>query len=227
MADMADEKPEGFTDKPSPWDCEPNLVRLEIASWEHAARVPDSSGKAARVADLQRLLPDELTGPIYEMMARAEALFLRRTEPLPPFRERLARDFLDCRQGSESGAGTTAGATDRHTLEGEVEQLLSGTRKLGDVVPGWDAKVAVALGADAVGIARSIRNFAGLGLPREEFSLWYGYRLHVRRLPITLRGSPLATHGALLLGCAGPVFQPGPLRETHDLLCRLTLPPWD
>ena len=219
MADPQDGVSDGCTSALSPWSREPDMVSLEITSWEHAARIPGSWGKADRVADLQLLLPHEVTEPIYTIMARAEALFLRRTEPLPPFRERLARDFLEGRRTFEPGTDTSTGATGELVLETELNELLPGTQKLGDVVPHWDRKVAAALGADMVAITRGIRNFASLGLPREDYSFSYGYRLHVRRLSGTLLGS-FSTHGALLMGCAGPVFQPGPLREVYDALLR-------
>jgi len=213
------EPPDGGASDPSLWDRVPDLVSLEISTWEHAACVPRSWGKADRVADLRRLLPDELTKPIYALMAQAEALFLRRTEPIPPFRERLARDFDARSQASEPG-GATADAADSFTLDGELRELLRFTQNLGDVVPGWDAGVAAALGADAAEIARGIRNFETLGLPRGEFSVAYGYRLSVRRVPGDLLRPALATHSALLIGGASPAFQPGPLRDLSDLLLR-------
>lgn len=213
---MAEPSGGGAVD-PSPWGRVPDLVSLEIATWEHAARVPGSYGRADRVADLRRLLPDELTKPIYALLARAEALFLRRTEPIPPFRERLARDFDVRSQASEPGSAT-AGAADRFTLEGELRELLPGMRKLDDVVPGWDAGVTTALGGDAADIALLIGNFASHGLLRGEFSVRYGYRLCVRRIPGDLLPSALATHGALLMGGAGPAFQPGPFRNLVDRL---------
>ena len=201
------------------WEAVPDLVSLEIATWEHAARVPGAWGRADRVADLRRLLPGEVTKPIYALMAQAEALFLRRTEPIPPFRERLARDFDARSQAFESGRAT-ADAADRLTLDGELREILPGTLKLDDVVPGWDAAVAAVLGADATDIARGIRNFASLGLPRGEFPVTYGYRLSVRRIPGDLLSPALATHGALLMGGASPAFQPGPLRDLVDRLHR-------
>ncbi len=215
---MAEPQDGGNADA-SPWDRVPDLVSLDIATWEHAVRVPGSWGRADRVADLRRSLPDEVTKPIYALMAQAEALFLRRTEPIPPFRERLARDF-DARSKASGPGPATADYADRLTLDGELREILSDTLKLDDVVPGWDAEVAAALGADATDIARGVRNFASLGLPRGEFSVTYGYRLSVRRIPGDLLGPALATHGALLMGGASPAFQPGPLRDFVDRLLR-------
>ena len=214
------EPSDGGASDPSLWDRVPDLVSLEIATWEHAACALGSRGRANRVADLRRLLPDELTKPIYARMAQAEALFLRRTEPIPPLRERLARDFDLRSQASEPGSATvddTAPYTPDF-LDLELRVLLPGTLKLNDVVPGWDAGVADALGANATDIARGIHNFASLGLPRGEFSVTYGYRLFVRRIPGNRLRPALATHRALLMGCDSSAFQPGPLRDLFDAL---------
>ena len=217
MADSRDGTPGNRAPDPLPWDREPGLVSLEIATWEHAARVPESWGRAGRVADLQRLLPHALTEPIYTRLAEAEALFLRRTEPIPPLRERLARDFDARNQDSEPGDAAGAQADDGLTLEGELRRIFPATR-LGEFVSGWDAQVAAALGASAEGVATRIRDFASLGLPRAEFSMWYGYKFSVRRIPHSLLGPALATHGALLMGCTGPVFQPSLIRDVCDPL---------
>ena len=216
MVNARDEVLDGSPAKSSRWERPPELVRLEIASWEHASRVPGSWGKAHRVIDLQRLLPHELTAPIYVRLARAEALFQRRTEPLPPLKERLARDFLDGSISAVPGADTTGSDTDWLSLEGELRSISGGGLRLGDVVPEWDQKLAAELGVDAEGITRSIVDFAPQGLPRERFSLWYGYKLHVIRLPGTLLSPPFLTHGALLMGCSGPEVQPSRLREFCD-----------
>lgn len=213
MADPFDKGKDGNTLVPSLWEREPDLVILEIATWEHAVCVPGSWGKVDRVADLKRLLPHELTAPIYALLERAEALFLKRTEPIPPFRERLARDFED--RGAMPGAEVTVDA-DCFTVERELRELLSSGRTLDEVLPGWDQAMADVLGADAERIALSIRNFASLGLPIGEFSLSYGYKVDVRRIPGRLLRPALATHGTLLMGCIDAGSQPGPRRELID-----------
>lgn len=205
MADPRDAVPAANGTNPSVWDAEPELVCLEIASWEHAVLVPGSYGRADRVADLKRRLPDKLTGPIYALLERAEALFLRRTEPIPPFRERLARDFS---------------VLDKLRLEGELDEIAQSERKFADILPEWDEAVAAALGDDVENVTRRIRDFppfGDLGLPRGTFSLGSGYRLSVRRIRGGCLGPALATHRTLLMGCFGPFVQPGRLRELQDL----------
>lgn len=207
---------DGVATDASLWDRVPDLVRLEIATWEHAALVPGSWGRADRVSQLRRLLPHELTNPIYERMARAEALFRRRTEPIPPLQERLARDF-DGQNLSPQTGRTMSDDDYRLTLQGEVDELLDANLSLNDIMPNWDAEVSSALGAKANEIARKI-NFGTLGLPRGEFSVAYGYRFSVWRMKGDLVGPQTATHRALLMGCVGPNLQPSPLRDLLDKL---------
>lgn len=207
MADPRDAVPAASGTEPSVWGTEPELVRLEIFTWEHAARVPGSSGRADRVADLERLLPDELTKPIYALLNKAEALFLRRTEPIPPFRERLARDF---------------GVPDECRLEGELHEIAQSGSKIDAIVPEWDEAVAAALGDDVKDVTQRIRNTSvgQLGLPCGTFPLGSGYRLSVCRISGRLLRPALATHGELLMKCIGPFFQPGRFRDLHDLVLR-------
>jgi hypothetical protein len=207
------ESSDGVTAETSVWELGPELVSLEIATWEHAVLSPRSCGRADRVADLQRLLPHELTDLIYERMARAEALFLRRTEPLPPFRERLARD-LDTRSMGISSEETVSGGGYGITLEKELQGILQKNNHelIKDIVPNWDAEVARALGVNAAEIKRNF-NFVNVGFPKGEFSIACGYRICIRRIKGALLGAPMATHGALLMGCVGPSLQPGPLRD--------------
>jgi hypothetical protein len=210
---------DGVAAEPSLWESVPDLVSLEIATWEHSVLVPKSWGKADRVNQLQRLLPHELTDPIYDRMEQAEALFLRRTEPLPPLQERLARDFAAQNMVSQSELQTSDGAY-RLTLEGELQELLqTSNTKLNDITPNWDAVVATALGANAAGIEQKAE-FGSLGLPKGEYSVAYGYRIYVRRIKGSLLGPQMANHGALLMGCVGPNLQPGPLRDFVGMLLR-------
>lgn len=217
MADKDGAEPQVHVPEPAVWGREPHLVSLEIATWEHAACVPGSWGRAERVADLKRLLPHHLTAPIYELMARAEALFLRRTEPLPPFRERLARDFQAHDENLGSG-DVPATPLNGLTLEGELRQILPELTPLSRFVPMWNEQLAAALGSDAPAIAARVRNFANLGLPQAEFPLGYGYKLQVQRRPGFFINSMTRTHGTLLMGCTDPIFQPGRLREVTDEL---------
>lgn len=207
MGESDGNAPEGDAPSPSPWDREPELVSLEFVTWEHAAIVPGSWGKAERTGDLRRLLPHDLTDPFYALLRDVEKRFLRRTEPIPPLRERLARDF------------DVAEPADILGLEGELRELTKNSPTLGDVVPDWDVRLAAVLGSDVEDVARRIRYMATLGLPRASCSLHYGYGFNLRRIPGRMLGAALATHQALLMGQRGPNgLQPGPLRDFCDLL---------
>jgi hypothetical protein len=212
-SDAAPKDPLRDAQEISLWDREPDLIGWEIATWEHAVSEPGSNGIASRVADTKRILPRDFTEPIYVLLARAEAILTRRTEPIPPFRERLARDFNE-RNLSAQGNDIVPATPGNFTLDWELQELLQ--RDLSDVVPNWDTGLSAALGTRAGEIARNIQNFAPKGLPTGQCSLRYGYRINLRRIPGRLLGSFYATHGALLMGCRVPDRQPGPYREVID-----------
>lgn len=196
------------------WDRQPDLVWWDIVTWEQAACVRGSLGKSSCVAASQRLLPHDVTEPIYDLLRQAERLLLRRTEPLPPYRERLARDFVPAPDGAEGSPNT-------FTLDSELARLLELTRPLGEIVPDWDARVETALGAQVSEVATTNRDFAPLGVPRGQFSMHYGYRINLHRVRGSAFGPVAATHGSLLMGCCGPdSSQPGLLRDLCDELRR-------
>lgn len=207
------ESPNANVTDPSLWNQVPELVTIEIATWEHTILVPESWGRVNRVANLRRILPHELTNPIYERMALAEALFLRRTEPIPPFQERLARDF----EAQQFSSGSETDEPHGFALADEIYQTLQGNLILNDVVPNWDEEIAKALKTNVPQVADGIRHLGSLGLPRGEFSVSYGYRVSVRRIKGDMLSQQTATNGALLMGSFGPAHQPGPIRDLLDL----------
>lgn len=196
------------------WDQEPYFVCWKVETWEHAALFPKSFGQTARLRDSQRLLPEEITAPIYAALAEEEEAIFRWTEPLPPLRARLLRDINSyLLRNGEGNDGSEASRP--FGLPNPV------ARRFNDVVPDWGAKLAQELGARRAQVERDIHNFACLGIPRGDFSIWYGYRIYLNIIPGRYFRDPRAeTHQSLLMGCSESLWQPGTMRDVSDSLMR-------
>jgi hypothetical protein len=192
------------------WDEEPNFLCWTIKTWEHAARSSDSSGATLRVRDSQRLLPNEITAPIYAALAGLEETILRLTEPFPPFEARLLRETLDFVPSD----GVELDVSRSLTFIYQEDTLFR--KRLSEVVPDWDAKVAAALGAGANEVNEKISSFAADGIPRGEFPVSYGYRIDYRLIKGLNAGRNAETHRSLLMGCNESVCQPGFRRDVLD-----------
>lgn len=177
------------------WDQEPRFVSIAIRTWEHAVAAPGSWGIAASLSQSKRLLPPELTNPIYEALARAESLMLRISEPFPPLRVRLLR----------------SDAPDEH------DPVFS--FRFGDIVSGWDERLKAALGDRYEGAAQAATQ-AGFsaGLPAGDFSVGYGYGLKVAEYPGAAVEASADTHRSLLMGRHEPWLPPGFTRDAMSAL---------
>jgi hypothetical protein len=189
------------------WDQEPQLMRWQVKTWEHAALLPKSFGLTARVRDSKRILPEEITAPIYAALAEVEKNILRWTDPLPPFDARLLRTS-DLKQ--------TLGSDLSKQFVREDSTLTK--TAFSEVVPGWEARVTEALGENLPEVERNIRNVASLGIPRDDFSIQYGYRIDLTLIPGKHADRRIETHRSLLMGCDHELLQPGLLRDFTDLL---------
>lgn len=186
----------------SVWDREPVLICWRIKTWEHAALDPTSYGTVKRVRDSQRLLPRCFTSDIYRRLAQAEGLIFRWTEPLAPLEARLLRD---------------TDAEDNLRLEAEVSKLFSA--QFAEVIPNWEATVHDKLGSRISKIERQLAASSyTLGVPRDEFSLSYGYELQITRFNNCDSFPSIPTHRTLLVGCHENVWQPGLRRDLIELL---------
>jgi len=186
------------------WDREPVFVRWRVATWEHAALHPKSHGFTSRLRESQRLLPEDMTAPIYALLAEAEALVARITEPVPPFDARLLRD-VDADDGGRN-------------LNEQVDRLFS--QNFRDIMPNWSVEVAKAIGTNRLEIEQQVRSFAALGIPRDDFAIHYGYRLCVSFIRGRDADAKVATHRSLLMGCQANTWQPGSMRDAFDALMR-------
>lgn len=196
---------------PSWWDREPIFVRWQVATWEHAALDPNSHGLVHRLRDARRLLPEEITKPIYTLLAEAEAVIIRVTEPVPPFDARLLRDIdaeTDADVERSDGRSTNIGA--------RVDRFFS--TKIGDLVPDWSTNVSKELGARGRKIKRQLGSLCGFGIPGNGFSIHYGYRICLSAIRGRWVDPRLTTHRSLLMSCQVNVLQPGEVRDLHELL---------
>jgi hypothetical protein len=66
------------------WEQEPQFLRWQVRTWEHAALFPESSGLTARVQDSKRMLPEELTAPIYAASPQERGTFFDGPIHCPP-----------------------------------------------------------------------------------------------------------------------------------------------
>ena len=177
----------------SVWGQEPQLLRWQVRTWEHAALVPKSHGLSATVRDSKRILPEEITASIYAALAELESRILRWTEPLPPFDARLVR--------------TVDGGDVRDQFIPDGSILANG--RFSKVVPGWDEKVAAALGDTLPAVTRNIRTVAPLGIPQGDFSIQYGYRIDLSLISGRDADQRIETHQSLLMGCCPETLPPG------------------
>lgn len=185
------------------WNREPVLLSWKIYTWEHGVLRPESFGKADRLRDSRRLLPVKLTAPIYAGLAEWEAQIIRFTEPLPPLPARLLREQT---------------IYDRGLVQASEFSPKLFSLKFGELIPNWDAEVRAALGTNAPQIAQQARNVTMLGLiPREEFSISYGYELQITRWNGSDPAINLPTHRALLMGYRESWWQPSIMRDLTDI----------
>jgi hypothetical protein len=183
------------------WDREPQFLSWKIKTWEHAALCSNSFGSTSRVVDSKRLLPKEITAPIYEALIEVEKSIFRLTDPLPPFEARLLRENKD---------GVSLSMPALHH-EGSVFGM-----RLVDLMPDWDAKVRAALGARVSDVNAKISNFATLGIPRGDFEVSYGYRVEFCIIKGSEADRDVKTHRALLMGCSESPWPPGDIRDAYD-----------
>lgn len=203
--------------EPSWWDREPIFVRWQVATWEHAALDPNSHGLAHRLRDTRRLLPEEITKPIYALLAEAEALIIRITEPVPPFDARLLRDVAA--EPNPDAEGNDGRSTN---IGARVDRFFS--TRIGDLVPDWSAHVSKELGARGRKIKQHLRSLRGFGIPRNGFSIRYGYRICLSAIRGRRVDPRFTTHRSLLMSCHVNLLQPGEVRDLQELLlsCRQT-----
>jgi hypothetical protein len=64
------------------------LFRISVRTWEHEVAT-QSFSTAPCVAASKRILPAQLTDPIYERLSRTEEFIKRHSEPFPPYDFRL------------------------------------------------------------------------------------------------------------------------------------------
>ena len=194
------------------WDEEPRFIRWDIATWEHAALSKNANPVTDCVRSSKRLLPEEVTAPIYTALLQYEEKILRFTEPTPPLRVRLLRDARDFLTPTEEKAECSYSVNFFKGANSPLDNHIS------DLVPDWNNIVHEILGDQRPKIETHIRAFANLGIPHQDFSLQYGYRVNLFMIPGRYVGREAETHRSLLIGCNEAILQPGPLRETWDIL---------
>lgn len=203
------------------WEQEPQLLRWQVRTWEHAALFPETFGLTGKVQDSKRMLPEELTAPIYAALAAKEANLLRWTDPLPPFDARLVRDpksFINSDLEDNVSQELVKLMIDENRTEGGCSDIVLTKGVFSDVAQDWEAQVRKALGANLPKVEQNIRNIAPLGVPRDGFSIHYGYRIDLTLIPGRHADPRIETHRSLLMGCDHELLQPGLLRDFTDLL---------
>ena len=114
------------------WDQEPRFLRWNVATWEHAAHFPQSYGIADSVRNSKRLLPNEVTGPIYAALVQFEEAILRRTEPIPPLKVRLLREVATSTTQSVEAAEFSYSVDIFDDLSPQLHKRIS------EFVPDWN-----------------------------------------------------------------------------------------
>lgn len=132
---------------PSIWDQEPQFVTWGVVTWEQ------SFDKSNRVRECKRLLPVEMTAPIYTALAEREKVFLRLTEPLLPLQARLLRNIDD------------------YDTICELNDVFA--KRFVDVIPNWETRVTEALGPSLV---------SSLGVPKSDFLISDGYKIDISKI---------------------------------------------
>lgn len=179
------------------WDQEPQILRWQVRTWEHAVLFPKSWGETSSVRHSERILPEEITAPIYAALFAIEQDILRYTEPLPPFSERLLRED----------------SNNFHEMLFKKNPILE--KSISDVVPDWTVKVTKALGEDIDEVRRKVRGAGwSLGIPRDCFSVQYGYE--IRFTTFLGRHLHVETHRSLLMGCGCEYMPPSIVRDLSD-----------
>ncbi len=109
------------------------IGRIVFRSWEHEWQTGHK--ETFPVASAKRLLPNEITRPIYEVLERWERDLLRSSLPYPPYGLRIRRansEWLDLMRCSYKGELLFWG------VEHATEYGLA-DRSIGEFSPNWDA----------------------------------------------------------------------------------------
>lgn len=103
--------------------------RILFRSWEHEWQTGNRD--ASSVASAKRLLPSDVTRPIYEILERWERDFLRSSLPYPPYGLRI-------RRGNDDWLLLVLSAY-QNTFPDYTLETLRRSSKLGEICPNWDA----------------------------------------------------------------------------------------
>ncbi|HEY1934487.1 MAG TPA: hypothetical protein VGG99_20965 [Acetobacteraceae bacterium] len=112
---------------------EVEVGRIVFRSWEHEWQTGDK--ETFSLASAKKLLPSEITRPIYEVLERWERDLLRSSLPYPPYGLRIRRaksEWLDLMLSAYKGEPLFYG------VENATKYGLEG-RSIGELCPNWDA----------------------------------------------------------------------------------------
>lgn len=112
---------------------EVEVGRIVFRSWEHEWQTGDK--EAPSLASAKRLLPSEITRPIYEVLERWERDLLRSSLPYPPFGVRI-------RRANSEWLALLLPEHKNHPLSFQVETVTKyglEDRSIGEFCPDWDA----------------------------------------------------------------------------------------